>query len=46
MPSFGPIKRLDLISALREAGFDGPFTGGKHQFIERDDLATAGGAAG
>lgn len=46
MPSFGPIKRLDLIRALRDASFDGLFPGRKHQFIERDDLATAGGAAG
>jgi len=38
MPSFGPIKRIDLIHALREAGFDGPLTGGKHQFMVREEL--------
>lgn len=38
MPSFGPIKRIDLIRALREAGFDGPLTGGKHQFMVRGEL--------
>lgn len=38
MPSFGPIKRIDLIRALREAGFDGPLTGGKHQFMVREEL--------
>jgi len=38
MPSFGPIKRADLIRALRQAGFEGPFTGGKHQFMVRGEL--------
>lgn len=38
MPSFGPIKRVDLIRALRRAGFEGPFTGGKHQFMVRGEL--------
>lgn len=34
MPAFGPIKRPDLIRALRQAGFDG----GKHQFMVRNQL--------
>jgi predicted RNA binding protein YcfA (HicA-like mRNA interferase family) len=38
MPSFGPIKRVELIRALRQAGFEGPFTGGKHQFMVRGEL--------
>ena len=38
MPSFGPSKRVDLIRALRRAGFEGPFTGGKHQFMVRGEL--------
>jgi predicted RNA binding protein YcfA (HicA-like mRNA interferase family) len=38
MPSFGPIKRVDLIRALRRAGFEGPFSGGKHQFMVRGEL--------
>ena len=33
MPPFGPIKRRDLISALRQFGFDGPFPGGNHQYM-------------
>jgi predicted RNA binding protein YcfA (HicA-like mRNA interferase family) len=37
MPHFGPIKRKDLISALRQLGFEGPFSGGKHQFMIRGD---------
>ncbi|GAB4189053.1 MAG: hypothetical protein Fur006_30040 [Coleofasciculaceae cyanobacterium] len=38
MPSFGPISRRDLIAALRNAGFEGPYSGGKHQFMVRDSL--------
>lgn len=38
MPPFGPISRPDLIAALRTAGFDGPYSGGKHQFMIRDSL--------
>ena len=33
MPPFGPISRNDLIRALRQAGFDGPYAGGKHSFM-------------
>ena len=35
MPPFGPISRRDLIRFLRLAGFEGPFSGGKHQFMVR-----------
>ena len=38
MPTFGPIKRRELIRCLRSAGFEGPFSGGKHQFMFRDDV--------
>ena len=38
MPVFGPIYRRDLIAALRSAGFSGPYSGGKHQFMVRDGL--------
>lgn len=38
MPPFGPIKRADLIRYLRELGFDGPFSGGRHQFMVKDQL--------
>jgi predicted RNA binding protein YcfA (HicA-like mRNA interferase family) len=31
MPPFGPITRADLIAALKRAGFEGPFSGGRHQ---------------
>lgn len=35
MPPFGPIKRVDLIRALRRAGFTGPEAGGSHQVMRR-----------
>ncbi len=33
MPRLGPVKRADLIRFLRLLGFEGPFSGGKHQFM-------------
>jgi len=36
MPRLGPIKRSDLIFYLRRLGFDGPYAGGKHQFMIRE----------
>lgn len=38
MPTFGPIKRRELILGLRRLGFEGPFSGGKHQFMVRSDV--------
>ena len=38
MPTLGPIKRKDLISYLRQLGFMGPYSGGKHQFMTKEDL--------
>jgi predicted RNA binding protein YcfA (HicA-like mRNA interferase family) len=38
MPAFGPIKRKDLIKAFKKAGFEGPFAGGKHEFLVRGEL--------
>lgn len=35
MPTFGPIKRSDLIRFLRMLGFTGPEAGGKHQYMQR-----------
>ncbi|MGB3513862.1 MAG: hypothetical protein WBA93_32575 [Microcoleaceae cyanobacterium] len=40
MPIFGPISRRDLIAALRVAGFSGPYSGGKHQFIYMNHIVT------
>ena len=39
MPPFGAIKRYDLIKYLRKWGFDGPYSGGKHPFMVKSDLA-------
>lgn len=38
MPAIGPIKRGDLIRYLKMLGFDGPYSGGKHQFMVRAEL--------
>ena len=37
MPRFGPIRRADFIRYLRQLGFDGPYAGGRHQFMEKGD---------
>ncbi|HLI89345.1 MAG TPA: type II toxin-antitoxin system HicA family toxin [Ktedonobacteraceae bacterium] len=38
MPRPGPIKRKDLIHYLRQLDFEGPFSGGKHQFMVRENI--------
>lgn len=38
MPPFGPIKRKELIKYLRYFGFEGPFTGGRHQYMLKGTL--------
>ncbi|MBI2919370.1 MAG: type II toxin-antitoxin system HicA family toxin [Chloroflexi bacterium] len=38
MPVLGPISRRDLIRNLRRLGFDGPFPGGKHEIMQREDV--------
>lgn len=38
MPRFGPIKRKDFIRHLRKMGFMGPYSGGKHQFMNKGDI--------
>ena len=38
MPRFGPIKRGDMIRCLRELGFEGPYAGGKNQFMVKGDI--------
>jgi len=37
MPPFGPVKRRDLVRHFRRLGFEGPYSGGKHQFMVRGD---------
>jgi predicted RNA binding protein YcfA (HicA-like mRNA interferase family) len=38
MPAWGPIKRRELITRLKRLGFEGPYSGGKHEFMVRGDL--------
>ncbi len=38
MPNFGPISRRELVQCLRNLGFEGPFSGGKHQFMVRGEI--------
>ncbi len=38
MPRFGPITRKDLIRHLKQLSFQGPFSGGKHQFMVKGDI--------
>jgi len=38
VPAFGPIRQQDLIRCLRKAGFKGPFSGGRHPFMEKGNL--------
>lgn len=38
MPKLAPIKRKDLIYYFRQLGFDGPYSGGNHQFMKKGTL--------
>ena len=38
MPRFGPIKRKELIHCLKALDFEGPYSGGKHQFMIKDEI--------
>lgn len=38
MPPFGPISRSQLIRNLRVLGFEGPYSGGNHQYMLRGEL--------
>ncbi|MEA3324372.1 MAG: type II toxin-antitoxin system HicA family toxin [Euryarchaeota archaeon] len=38
MPRIGPIKRRDLIRYLKLLGFEGPYSGGKHQFMVKNNI--------
>lgn len=38
MGKITPISRPDLIDCLRRLGFEGPFVGGRHQFMVRKQL--------
>ncbi len=38
MPPFGPVKRSNLIRNSRLLGFEGPYSGSRHQFMVRGDV--------
>ena len=38
MPGLKPVSRRVLVARLSELGFEGPFAGGRHQFVCRGDL--------
>lgn len=38
MPPLGPVKRRDLLRYLRQFGFIGPYSGGKHPFMLKGDI--------
>jgi len=38
MPRLVPVSRRELIRRLVALGFDGPYTGGRHEFLLRGDM--------
>jgi predicted RNA binding protein YcfA (HicA-like mRNA interferase family) len=38
MPSLDPVSRRELVRKLKALGFEGPFAGGKHQWMRRGGL--------
>jgi predicted RNA binding protein YcfA (HicA-like mRNA interferase family) len=38
MPIFGPISHSNLVRNLKALGFEGPYAGGKHLFMVRDEF--------
>lgn len=39
MPPFGPLSRRDLVRWLRQAGFEGPYSGGKHALMVKGEIS-------
>ena len=38
MPSLKPVSRREFVRKLKSLGFDGPFPGGKHEWMHRSGL--------
>ena len=38
MGALSPVSRRELIRRLKELGFEGPFAGGRHEFLVRGQL--------
>jgi len=41
MAPLRPISRADLVRNLRRLGFEGPYSGGRHQYMARESLTVA-----
>ena len=41
MPKLGPVSRRDFLRRMNLLGFQGPFSGGKHQYLVRGDVRLA-----
>ena len=39
MPRLGPISRNELVRGVRRLGFEGPYSGGRHQFMVREQVS-------
>jgi predicted RNA binding protein YcfA (HicA-like mRNA interferase family) len=39
MPRLGPIKRRELVACLRRLGYSGPYAGGRHEFMLRENIS-------
>jgi len=38
MPKLIPVSQRELVKRLRELGFEGPYSGGRHPQMRRDDV--------
>jgi len=38
MPKLGPLSRRELVRKLKDLGFEGPYPGGKHQWMRKDRI--------
>jgi predicted RNA binding protein YcfA (HicA-like mRNA interferase family) len=38
MPAWAPISRRKLVRAMKALRFEGPLSGGRHQFMVREDV--------
>jgi len=38
MPKLSPVSHSELVRKLKSFGFDGPYSGGKHLYMIKDDL--------
>jgi hypothetical protein len=38
MPRLGPVSRQDLVRYLRQNGYDAPFAGERHEFMQEGDI--------